>query len=699
MQSFHSKARVQRTLVLSTLALVLSSCTEGPKQYTPEELKVPKVPLLEKAKGIIDLGKEKARGSDTELNDARAARTTRQPIIYKQGIGGITFDTTFEESLGLLEKPRRGPDPGTGVTIYSSWLIAFWRESVPRVPNLLRAERNYLGEMQAGPPIGNFTLNRDFSTYGTSKSGAQKLARDLYLSLEKPQQVDEKNPCGEGDKFCRLEWEDNENKDFLIHLPYATFRFAKESFRLAMVLLFPYKPYGKLRSPYDFTRGTFQTPGDNGSLVPIGLGASADEIKKVASTPTEELVLPVPTVGANYFEYSYADLKVQFSRIDSKNRKDPSAEDVLSEVLVLTNFAQPLMMNGRTIYHRTVKGPERGASGRLNEKVELKLVETNSDEAEATEWQPFTTSSRFPGRQIEAVASELRKLVEESLKQECHQPNCVYRTYIMGGKQQTSARTYEVQGVIYDSQKAEGRLAFLAISESDGGITGAGTRLLGGKVNPFDPVLIPKILQGINPNAKGKFFSMGGLSLGDKIELTDIDLGRNEATVKWNGITGRTSFTPSALAEVAYDEDNLLLKAYSVVSLGSLPISVGLDAVTGSFTETTLDSSIQFLSSVIYGPVNGICRSVSAEPTESEGQFISKFQNLPSCLYKVKDDGSGMGTISDVFFPRQALSLGFAQGGIEYNSDWILNRELGTASIYMSPVGEQIESVQQQGGN
>lgn len=147
-----------KTLLITVgAAFALTACNNSVKQYRRENFN-PNKPDLNNVLGTTESDIEKMRSkadkdadeekSESNLsedeNRKRVERNTKQPLIFGKGIAGITLDMTIGQAQKILSEPKSEEPDGT--IDYREGLSIQWKRDEPRTPTQIGVDSAYTGE-------------------------------------------------------------------------------------------------------------------------------------------------------------------------------------------------------------------------------------------------------------------------------------------------------------------------------------------------------------------------------------------------------------------------------------------------------------------------------------------------------------------------------------------------------------------------
>lgn len=154
------------------LAVVVASCREKIKNsehFTPEvrqaaSAELPKVPFTPTNPSGGDIP-GKAQSLDPAESARRQAINTAKPIVWGTSIGGIAFDTNYNDARKILA--QRLASNG-GFEVYPEGIQIGWTGGEPRFPEIIIAFGNYGGRLSLPEPYGSGYLGKNLSSHFNS---------------------------------------------------------------------------------------------------------------------------------------------------------------------------------------------------------------------------------------------------------------------------------------------------------------------------------------------------------------------------------------------------------------------------------------------------------------------------------------------------------------------------------------------------
>jgi hypothetical protein len=694
--------------MLSTVLLAsLIGCSKAPEAYNPppqpvapfipnqaiptdEDLgKALHIDVAGKPVPVLDVISKPISTEDVEGGfafDAKIKANSSRPIVYKEGAGGVTFDTTLadvegsEDSDGILTKPRSGPDV-EGYAFYDEGLYILWRQDEPRTPVFILVLQNYLGEMAMPSPLKPIGMGFDFEKLGykvKTKEGAEKIAIDYYRALENK---DENYNCI-SQKSCQINWGDDSKKEFTFEIPgRLIWLISKDRFVLFRMLL--QEPRPTLPFDFDILAGKMFVPGQKS----FALG---QEFSEVETRLTELLEIDpqdiktsvgVDTFGRLYDGTAFTYQKTKFDRLSVQ----PQPTDKMSLMQVWGNYPNIISFADKAVI---VSETATGVDLRLATAGEIQTLQTSPDRREL----PLVIRLGLQSKNVKPFAQKLVALIESELKK--IYPQAIIGSRFIGTYQRKVIKDYSAYVIVFDQAKKEGLFIQFGVEEEQGNLTSFTTLKLGGDMNPLDPLVFADIVKPIEKivgsiplissvtekemlNADGTpiltsgklptFTQLSGLNIGDTVEVSDWDLGRLEATVKISTQARgafpsiRASYRDRSVVMVAYDGEKEAPQEVAYVNIGSLSTGLGLKLIKEENKIRTY-KIVSITSSLNVASVRDLCgQNFTATFGMSSSGFMESLSKVPNCETLAVEDTGGNGRLVSVYFPKDRIRLSFDQ--------------------------------------
>ncbi len=687
------------SIFLALAFVSLAGCSKAPEAYNVKTKPAPPVDLnkaipteeqftskttLDKNGKVVSIQEILERPiSDIEVEgsftwDAKVKANSSRPIIYGEGVGGLTFDTTLEEAASILVKPRQGPDE-EGYAFYDEGLYILWRRDEPRTPAWILILQNYLGVMNMPVPLKPIGMGYDFAKDGykvNKKEGAEQIAKVYYRILEnQPADFD----CVQQQK-CQVTWGDDSKKDFIFEIPgKLLWLVSKDRFVLYRMLIQQPKP--GLPFDLEILSGNLLVPEE----APLGLGQQFSDIEKRLETSLEINPLDIKTtVGMDTFGRLYGGTTLIYQKtIFDRDAIQPLSTDPLSLVQVWDSYAGAIVLDENRLI--VVTETRSGVDLRIAQKSELSLLQETVDQREI----PLQIRLGLQPKNVRSFVEKLQQLIATEMK--TIYPQSIIASRFTGSFQRRTVKDYSAYVVAFDQAANTGLFVQFAAGEELGSLSYFTILRLGGPLNPLDSLLFGAVNTPVEkavgevevisditgkpiPQPDGStlkkqdklpvFTQLSGLAIGDQIAVTEWDLGRGEATIRLTkqGKTYpplRASYADRSLIQVAFDSEKEAPQEVAYVSFGSLSIGVGLTLISEDPVLRTY-KVVSVTSNLNTTKVLDLCgQKFAPEYGMSSVQFLEKLALVPSCVYLPKKDEGGNGRLTSVYFPQDRIRLGF----------------------------------------
>lgn len=653
---------LRKSLPILVLASWVSGCSDSPKQYGNEVPASAQRPSTPDAGGLNAIEKptapvEPGSPSSTVNQDELVRKETRENIVYRGGAGGITFQMEFKDAQAKLSKPAYGPD-ADGWAVYKSGLQIQWRKTDPRTPSQIVLLSDYLGSWDVGGKFGKWKTGEDLSRFFEGDAKGEQFIVELYNHLED-------KPAGYSclvAGICEVSgWETPTQDEIFFFLPKGALQISKDRKNLFAIGLLPGRPKGKLHNDLDLMTGDFDS-------VSIGLGKTWSEILQVNGVNVETDV-NLNSMGKEYDGVYLALTKSDFS---PSYKSEPLLTERLRAVSVYGTFENYFRVNGKLIEIRDNAGAIELAlvgGAPVDGKKYVRLVEKIAPALQV----PFVNAF------ANLLKGEFTTVGSETLAQitGLHKPN--------------GMKTYRGYVVTYDEAGSKGRIVQFWFSEETRAFS---TVSLADVSEEADKVIIPAIVKpyvavdnkkgekGKDDQGKDIPIQFAGFQLRDQIELKDVDLGRNEATVLLPGSKAnqRASYADTTTFEVSYDGDKREFQTQTAVGFGTLSVRLGLVPIRGQnskFELTSISAGTMRLTKLC--GIEGLDVSTGDESRalmkRVQDAIAAEKKKNPGfvCRYFQINDRRDAGRLAHLYFTDQKLKLSFNE------------RELNLVSVYVRP--------------
>lgn len=619
----------------------------------------------------------------TVIADAKAEFNSNQPIVYEGGAGGITFNTTFEESKSILSKPRSGPDASGTAYYEGEGLQIVWRTDEPRIPVAIYTLNNYQGKMKMFGGKKQFVGMKDSFVaesdggYSPNEFGAAQFAKDYYRFITG--NMDVKDCLAE--QLCLIDYGTPEQENFVFQIPgRIMWLLSKDRLQIYVMLLLRQVGQGILANDLNILTGQFLIPNE----APLGFGDTFQDVEERLKVDT------FTAVSTNSYGREYDGVYLVYKRTKF-DRKDttPLADDKMLAVQVWNNYRNRLTLDGKPII---VRETANSVDVLTLEQAQL------TPPPEGARQIPLNINLALQDANVRPFAEKLTKFLETQLQMKY--PNALVSSRFSGAHQVVDIKDYSAYVVAYDAAADDGLFLSFGIGEEQGNLQNFFVTKVGSGFNAMDPLILTRTKTPVEKRPGAQFYdTLSGVTIGDTIAVTDWDLGRGEATVAYSStnyqevvkaeadasaikkFVTRASYSDISAMFVAFDQLDTTPQNQGFVSVGSLGISIGIKLIsetpeTLTTKATRLYRVISVGSSLHNSEVRGLCQN-KFTPTfgMSDTAFLTKLKETPECKTLITYDTTGDGRISSVYFPDDRLRLSFG------------DEELVQATVY-APVNE-----------
>lgn len=713
-----------RTL-LSLLMLTIISCTRQPANDPGTNSSPPEATL--KPAGVVQFKKFKDLVSTSpdvfsypgELNGVGSAQeeelkleNIRKPIVYGVGAGGITMDTTYDESKTLLTPPFRGPYEN-GATLYNEQLYVVWKNEGDRKPQIIIPIKGYLGKMDGGQfgPLDFQTKFLDYKPDG--QKGAARLIQDLFVQFEKVE--DASYNCLQAGS-CTLIYGAENQPNFVMVFPGAVLLMAKEEFQIAEIRIIRNVNPGLLANNLDLLTGDILVPGQSAFQLGHDKKTIFDrlEASPVKSSPevyiqTDSLVYAWNGVYLIFHRNNYGvdvteaeptdvNIGVQVTPVDPAYLTLAGKRILMTQTPDDIDFALEMMPNPDTQDMDEVVYSETEVESKL--KMNTKV--------------PKESSMLFAKKFAEFLSRELANDYDKV-------------RYRIWGFQNTAKVNKDItvslsaynegslQGVSvnFEVSEEQQKMNFMSISLMDPAYAAFSKVVLPqaeenltrkmteqNLVNEItgDPVMDMVLKQPMTKVAKSPVFTeLLGFKLNDLVKLEDIDaLGRKEATISYlsgsddlGEIKERGGFIDEGVFNFP-QFNRPTPRQQSYVSVYGT--SLGLKIVGADESGAQYGRIVSISSGASYGAIEDICGlgpesriKIAMKDTdvikilEEKAQSIKRKNTKQSCEYFMVKDGGSLGLVKTIYFPQERLKLEFSERALAAVTIYIPMAEVLTA--------------------
>lgn len=705
--------------ISSAFVILAAGCSKSPESYNTPAPPAPPAPFdsgkavptdkdLQKAE-FVEVGGVKKTAlevitepiSDVATEgsfafDAKVQEGARRPMFYKVGAGGITFDTTLTESEEILVKPEYGPT-ATGDSVYREGLRIIWRNEEPRNPSLIVVWPTYLGEMALPAPHTALKMGAELASkgtefnhagYETNKKGAEQLSVDYYNLFEGK---DSSYNCIR-EQTCKVDWGDVSQKYFLFEIPgKMIWNVSKDRFVLFIVVLIDPKPAISL--PLDLATGAFVVSETEQLTLGQDFQTVEDQLASLLDIDGSDIKT---SVFSDSFARQYDGTQLSFLKtVFDRKSLQPLPTDTFMSSIVGDGYPEVLVLGNKGIM--VAETPN---------DVDLRLVPmadlANAQNTVSLREIPLSIRLGLQKTNVKTFVEKMRLFLEKEIKT-THTSSTVGSRFI-GAFDDKKVNQYMGQVVSYDPVQEKGYYIQFGAEEENGNMTSAAILALGKSLNSADtliwknfttpiekavgPMPLISLVDGselkdeqgvllVKEDKLPHFTQLSGFTIGDQVEVRDWDLGRQEATVRVTSAASgllndmRTRYVERGVVFVSYDVEKDMPQSASLVSVGTLGVSLGLNLISETADVRTY-KVLSITSSLNMSSVKDICGQTQWEPVfgMSSRQFLTEVAKLQNCEYLPKTDSGDSGRLVEVYFPQDRIRLNFDQ------------QELVSATIY-----------------
>lgn len=713
------------------LAMFMGACSDGPEQYNRGSVNLPtgdvssnndigntfipeNFPSDRNYKiGRIEVPFEVPAGDD--VDDALVKANSSQPLVYKKGFAGITFDTTFDEAKNILSEPLG--NNSDGAYFYREGLIVIWRTQDPRIPVFVIARSDYLGKMKVGS-LGEIGVGDDLTSYFSSDDGTGvPTAKKFFNELE--------GKSADYDCIASKECQVKGNETFYLFIfPGSMFLISKDRLVMAEIRLTREISPGNLDNNFDIVNQSISYQNTEENTESINLGQSWGELKDQINGDGIE------TNSTDSFQVEYNGTILLLTKDDfGRSYKKAQDTESLKAFYHVGDFTKNFMANGKFVsysYDLSTNQFKFSKSDQVNESKtylyqnlgnvdsyrELETIKTKAsgeiefpiifaddssiainDMNEFTQVQNdliqnqpaaqllSTKVNHFNEIQKHMIDKQSLSIDEKKLKRDFFNSlnafienefkqdpamKVVSRSSGLFNEERESSISHFVMK--FDETSGKGNLIEYSMSNMTGHLSYVYSGLAEAD---FNQVIFPHVTKDINFENGKKAKALLGFELGQNIKIKEIDNGREEATVYSldESLKERSGFDDTALRTVIYNSDAKELKeSHQSVSVGDL----GVSFYVSKDTKQDEYKIVQINSSSVFGKINGLCGlnsldlkiAMSAKEVQAKiNSEISKAKqanNNFNCVKFEKKTSDGSGQLSSISFPNERVKLYFS---------------------------------------
>ena len=775
-------------LVCISASLGITACNQAPDQYSAEpppkiNRDLSQIPTRDKLGGPTN-PEGGVTGGGNELSQEEKVRRVREnsqkAITYGDGAkgsgGGISFETEYGQSKKILSKPFYGPDKD-GLAAYEEKIWVYWRKDKPRTPFAIFHNPGYLGAMDIGlkDPAGKARpvhVSDELAQFFNGDPSGKKLIVQVYNHLEKK---DPSYNCLETKK-CQV---DDSGAQFLqFKMPRAVMLFTQDDRRsLFRIILTKVEDPGFFANNADIVNGRILIPSSEGTAADsIDLGMTWGEAKAKGKADTDNtlstrafvkgfhglgVIISKSSSDRDYFfptddekinGYYFSDAfehRILFGDKGLKLTKnlDGGLDVSLGCGEELEVLAQPMPVITRMVT-MAASVPSIEALTANNAERDALLAELAKEKPSSCLETKLPFIKEDPKRQKDLIRKMTIEIVdqasENSLSAQDKQKLMKHKsgTLKKGDKSfawsfsnfdaQGVDRTFEGLLTLWEPKKKSGVTYSYEISETTGNMFIS----LELTTNPISEITVPAKFISIQAGSG----ELGGFKLGNQVQLKEVDLGREEATLvvdhSGKSLETRVSYDPNGKLRLEYLDGDKLKEGDQMaemigtenLALGMHPVKTegagdsklvtyeidtisiggngkGIDNLCGlpNFTATMGMKDTKFIAQLL--KAMGIAKTESAKAKAKHLQILKKKERIAEgsgeTLDPIKDkltdseqsyfsyegckfdsplDPNGSGLNVRYYFPKQRVLLSF-----DNTEGSGMDRELGEITIYKRP--------------
>ncbi len=721
---------LKQCLLLILIPSFLISCTEEPANAPGTDSRPPETTVdlngdiqFKNFKDMVATSPDvfsypgEIDGVGSEEQEALKLENIRKPIVYGIGAGGITMDTTYEESKTLLTPPFRGPFEN-GATLYNEQLYVVWKQEGDRKPQIIIPIKGYLGKMDGGK-FGNLDFTTKFLKYKPDgQEGAVRLIQELYLELE--QVEDESYNCLATGR-CRLIYGDVNQPNFVMVLPGAVLLMAKEEFQIAEVRIVRDIDPGMLANNLDLLSGDVLIP----EQAPFQLGQTHQEIfDRINASPVKSS--PEVYVQTDSLVYAWNGVYLIFHRSNydvDVTEAEPSDQNYA--VQVTPEYPAYLTLDGKRIL---MLQDQDNISFALETMPDPQTAAMDVVNISATEVESKMTMNTIVRKQDSMMfARAFADFLAQQLSGRYDQVR-----YRMWGFQNDAKVNKEISVSLsaYNSEDLKGVSIGFEINEEQQKMNFMTVGLMDPEYGAFSKIVLPTSTEDVvrksveqpiinditgdvvmdlvlnQPKTEVRksnvFTELAGFKLNDLVKLEEIDaLGRGEATVTYMSadpslgeIKERAGYSDEAIFNFPQFNRPTPRQQGFISVYGA---SLGLKVI-GADDTAQYARVVSISSGSMYGTIQDVCGmgsesniKISMKDNEVmqalEEAVASKQAEDPDfqCEYFMVRDNGSLGIVKEIYFPTERMKFVFS------------GRALSAVTVYMplSEVNNDLQGVLQ----
>ena len=623
--------------ILFLFLLMVSSCNDSLDQYAHQGPSIKKEDHWSEPVNNSDLDAYTDPSSkpgffpgDVKFTDEMARYNSLLEIFYKDGAGGIDFQTTLNESRSILTRPvNEEANHSRVMTYHKSGMLIIWRNQEPRIPTAIVLDNNYFGKLNGGEKIGYFGIGSDLSQFFNDEStNGEQFTIDLYNALE---MKDSKFNCLEQNK-CLVS--DKHPQHILINIGrHLTILLSKDrkviyEMRLHNKLLLEEEP------SFDFLTGAMEF--DNGkNIIP---GHSWSYIKNEVDSEGFTNVL------RNSVVKDFGILSLTFTKsLHDRSYSRIFPEERLKGVLVRMGYAKPILMNGKYLNLKTMSFETKASADSLS---------MNSLISKETAFIDIKKIGQLLKQEIQNKFKEYLVNVEVLGKQNNHYMGEYDLNIFVTHKNKGTGFVYSLS-----YSKFTEKLKYISYSELSESF--------------FNSLISDSINSKIDISGVSVLNSFGSLKIGQRIKLDEIDMIRGEANV----------FIPEGKSiRASYQEDVFHTGIFgdsgktSFFHTQRITISdyrIGLNIVKLEDELPATHKIVGIFIPTFFGEFSNLCgdSNLNFKLHESASESIKKVKtykkknvdNLNECPVFMEKSFDGNDSLRSIYFPKHNISFEFSK--------------------------------------